>query len=403
MSFITTILEQNKEYESPLSFWYWSGLAAISAVVKDNIWVNRHLFNTYPNIYVILYADSGVGKGPPVSLANKLVMSVGNTKLINGRSSIQGILKVLGSGETKPGGKIESNSTAFICSSELSASLVEDKAALDILTDLYDRLFRHGKYESLLKMEQFTINNPTITLLGGINEAHAANMFSIKDVQGGFIARSFIVHESEKNTINALIDPPAVLPDHNELVSYLKELAELRGPFVELKGTPAGTIYKDWYHKFHNQIRESGAKDPTGTVRRLGENVMKVAMLLSIAHDPVLFITPEAMEEAIVQCEKLVGNARIATANSIGKKEGWVEHKNILIRTLIEREQHSISRAQFLKDNWPMANSKEWDIVASSLEDAGVIGIQVNGPHVFYTMNNTTVEYYSRFFKGKIE
>ncbi|MGF2075331.1 hypothetical protein, partial [Enterococcus casseliflavus] len=92
-----------KEFESPLNFWRWAAIASISAVVKDNVYLSQHMFNMYPNIYVMFHADSGMKKGPPVNLAKKLVTKVGNTKVISGRSSIQGILKEMSQSESRPG------------------------------------------------------------------------------------------------------------------------------------------------------------------------------------------------------------------------------------------------------------------------------------------------------------
>src|SRR5262245_28680614 len=96
MSWLNNLLDQHKEYESPRNFWLWSSLAAISAVVKDNIYLDKFLYKLYPNIYVMLHADSGLRKGPPVSMARQLVKEVNNTRIIVGRSSIQGILKDMG-------------------------------------------------------------------------------------------------------------------------------------------------------------------------------------------------------------------------------------------------------------------------------------------------------------------
>src|SRR6187399_1697277 len=111
------LVVQHDELESPESFWYWGGLSAISAVVKDNIWIDRQIHNLYPNIFVMFHADSGLKKGPPISMAKQLVRGVGGTRIISGRSSIQGILKELGTAQTQPGGKVINKSTAFICSS----------------------------------------------------------------------------------------------------------------------------------------------------------------------------------------------------------------------------------------------------------------------------------------------
>ena len=38
-------------------------LPAISAVVKDNVWLDRQIYNLYPNIYVMFHARVGLKKG----------------------------------------------------------------------------------------------------------------------------------------------------------------------------------------------------------------------------------------------------------------------------------------------------------------------------------------------------
>jgi hypothetical protein len=64
MDWLDTILAEHKEYESPTNFWYWGALTAVSAVMKDSVWIDRGgLFDLYPNIYTIFYADSGLKKG----------------------------------------------------------------------------------------------------------------------------------------------------------------------------------------------------------------------------------------------------------------------------------------------------------------------------------------------------
>ena len=164
MNWIDKLVAMHKELESPQSFWFWAGLSAMSATVKDNVWMERHAYKLYPNIYVMLHADSGLKKGPPVALAKDLVSRVNNTEIISGRSSIQGILKQLGTAESVKGGGIKTKSTGFICASEFSSSLVSDPVAMTILTDLYDRNYNEGEWRSLLKMETFKLHNPTLSL-----------------------------------------------------------------------------------------------------------------------------------------------------------------------------------------------------------------------------------------------
>jgi len=399
MSWINEILDVHKEYESPLPFWYWAGLTSISAVVKDNVWVERGLYKSYANIYVILHADSGLKKGPPIAMANQLVHAVDNTTIIYGRSSIQAILKKLGTAETMPGGKVVGDSKGFICASELAASLVEDPAALGILTDLYDRIFHSNAYVSLLKSETFTLKSPTVSLLGGINDAHAESLFTKRDIQGGFIARCFIVHESKRNAVNALIDLPDKVPDYKELAKYLKVLASLRGSFAPLAGTGAGDLYKEWYHGFVKQIEEQNTKDSTGTLNRFSESVMKVAMLLALSEKPELVISRDAMEQAIEHCQKLIGNVRHTTLGA-GKHLYAIE-KAILIKELVGRNPHIISREQVNRKYFMNASLKDWSEVALQLEAAGIIKIVNHGVQVMYEMTPEQVDAWEKHFRGR--
>lgn len=399
MSWINQVLEQHKEFESPLNFWFWSGLTAISAVVKDNIWVDRHLFLLYPNIYVILYADSGLKKGPPINLAKKLVKDVNNTRVISGRSSIQGIIAALGSGKTSENQPINTKATGFICASELASALVEDKAALDILTDLYDRSFNEGDYGSLLKSEQFSLKDATVSLLGGINDAHADHMFSNKDIKGGFLGRTFVIHESKRNSVNSLIRKPTIVPDYKELGKQLKLFSELRGPFQDLDNTPAGKYYDEWYHEFADKVERQDIKDTTGTINRFSESVMKVAMLLAISDGSFPVITLHAMETAIVRSEQLIGNIRKTTMGT--GKSSFAQEKAILINELINRDNHTITQQQLNKKYYLRANADEWLKIAASLETAGVLKVEMMGNVVCYRMPDKIVEEYKNHLKGK--
>src|SRR5689334_17016346 len=192
-TWLEQLIKSRSELESPLSFWFWAGLISISAVVKDSIWIDRQIYKLYPNIYVMLHAESGLKKGPPIALANKLVSSINNIEVIKGRSSVQGILKQMGTGQTQPGGIVKTSSAVFICSSELTSSIVGDKVATDILTDLYDRHYNIDNWKSLLKMESFELKNPTVIMFTATNEAHSSDFFASKDVQGGYFARTFII------------------------------------------------------------------------------------------------------------------------------------------------------------------------------------------------------------------
>jgi hypothetical protein len=423
MTWLEKLLYQHSELESPTNFWLWGGLAAISAVVKDNVWIDRQIYNLYPNIYVMFHAESGLKKGPPISMAKQLVRAVGGTRIISGRSSIQGILKELGTAQTQPGGKVLNKSTAFICSSELTSSIVEDKVATDILTDLYDRQYNIGEWRSLLKMESFNLKDPTITMLTATNEAHSVDFFGKKDVHGGYFARTFVISETRRNRANSLLVPLLNPPKYLELAEYLKEIAKLAGPFAPLATSvetecctipyvesvtgetnyfsPAGMIYQLWYEEFLQQIADQDMKDDTGTLNRFGDSVLKVAMILSLARSPDLVIIEEDMQLAIEYCQRLVGNVRQMTYGKKGLSESK-GIKNLIIEEVLGRGNYQISRPMLLKKMWAhYKEAHELDEIMLSFDAAGMIKTETIANQIIYRMPDNIVLEYKKYFEGK--
>jgi len=421
MNWLASLVSQHSELESPKNFWYWSGLAAISAIAKDQVYLDRaSAYKLYPNIYVMLHADSGLKKGPPVSLAKDLVKRVNNTRIFSGRSSIQGILKDLGTGYSQPGGKVVTKSTGFICASEFSSSLVADPFAMTILTDLYDRQYNEGVYKSLLKMESFELRDPTLTMLVATNEAHFEDFVGNKDIKGGFIGRMFVIAESEVQVLNSLMIPLKNPPNRDFLTTHLKEISKLTGPFEpmgsreesdvftikkmknneEVWYTPAGILYDDWYEDFYAGIKNAEIKDETGTVQRFGDSVLKIAMLLSLADSTSLRITESHISEAIIVCERLLGNVRRATLGKRGKSD-TAEKKGIILKELVGRPDFRISRAMMLKKYMMDFKEKELDEIMQEFDQTKTIVTESIGNQIIYRMPEPVAVRLAEHFQGK--
>lgn len=415
-------MEQHKEFESPMNFWRWSALASIAAILKDKVWMDRYLYKLYPNIYVMFHAESGLKKGPPVALAEKMVREVNNTTIIRGRSSIQAILKDMGTGTTSPGGKVKQDSNVFICSSELSSSIVEDPVAAKILTDLYDRHYNEGEWKSLLKQETFSLRSPTITMLGATNEAMSEDFFTKAVIQGGYFARTFIIYESKRNKRNSLTVKPRIKPDAKKLAQYLIELSRLTGEFRaftsetkddyfkiwkkkegrDIYFSEAGLIYDDWYDNFLDLVDSQDVKDETGTLNRFGDSVLKVAMLLSLSEHCKLEMTASAMTEAIKICEQLLGNVRKTTMGRSGLSTS--SHiKGLIINELLNvRENHVITRAMLGKKFYMHYGSpQELDEIMQAFHVSGMILTESQGDTVIYRMPETQVKQLKLYLEGK--
>lgn len=406
-----------------MNYWRWSALAALSAVMRDQIYLDRWFYKVYPNIYVILYGESGIKKGPPINMANQLVTLVGNTNIIKGRSSIQAILQDMGTAHTMPGGTIKNNnSSVFISSSELSSSLVEDPAATKILTDLYDRSYNEGEWRSLLKSDKFKLNSPIVSMLSGTNEAMSDDLLRSSAVKGGFLARTAIIHETQRNKRNSLTFQPDIIPDYKEASKYLIEVSKLKGPFKYLSckikdeyyyiphkvndtihyASAVGDLYHKWYDEFLDTVDSQEVRDETGTLNRFGDSVIKVAMLLSLTEKPELEISVSAMTEAIRVCEQLLGNVRKTTMGKAGLSTSSNLKALIINELLNVRENHQISRQMLTKKFYMHYGSiEELDHVMESFHIAGMIATETKENGTIYKMPETQVTVLNEYLKGK--
>ena len=101
MSFLDSFLEYGSKFESPTSFWKWAGYSAVAAVLRDNVYRKRGLTCLFPNIYVLIVADSSQHrKNHPLDAAGTLIKKVNNTKLLSGSYSFQFMLMELARMET---------------------------------------------------------------------------------------------------------------------------------------------------------------------------------------------------------------------------------------------------------------------------------------------------------------
>lgn len=397
MDFINSVLDATEQSEAPTSFYYWSALAAISAVVKSRVHISLYdgMLETVPNIYVLLIAKSGLRKGHPVSLAEKLVSRTNSTKVIAGRSSIQAIIQQLSKTRTTPnGGPPELNANGFIVNDEFSTSLVRDQDALTILTTLYDTHY-HDTWTNTLKGGTGsgiteTLKNPCITLLGALNQAHFQDMMTQKEIEGGFIARCLLIQEDRRSRINSGLRSSGKPFDFSRLHERLIEISHLSGRMTVSEA--AIDIFDEWYNDW---LPEEG-EDKTGAANRVHTQILKVAMLLSLSRSDSLVIGVEEIKAAMQACHGHLQSAK-NVANTGRSEDAWKASR--VLDVLLKADENELSRQQVLKKLWPDVTAVDLDKISDTLDKMGAINIIHERGKSTYQLLPHVVEEYRRVRK----
>ena len=386
MSFIDLVLSSTSEYEAPRRFYYWAALSAVSAVLKDNVYFDMaKAYKLYPNIYVLLYGPSGVRKGPAIALAEKVVKRVDNTRVINGRSSIEAIIKELGTFTTRKGKDPLKDASGFVVASELSSSIISNPSAMDIMTNLYDRIWNEGEWKYKLKVgESHTLNNPTITWLSGTNEALFKDFVPEKNIHGGLIGRMFMVSETKPHRLNSLMFNPQIVPNYDDMASLLFPISQLKGEF-EMDVGLREEIDK-WYINFRTTI-EPQLMDETGFVPRILDFIMKNAMLIAAGRRAELLLKAEDIKEAMEVTLPLIVPTKRASQALKKVDPSKQEQRGLVLHYLANCEGATCSRQTILKNLGLKLDHEDLDKVITLMLQMNVVSVQSLGGEVVYKLN----------------
>lgn len=367
MNWLNLLDEETDLYETPRSFIYWAGIVTIAAIASPNVALNKGgAYMLSPNIYCLLVATSGIGKGLPVSLASKLVENTKSTRVLRGRSTIQWILRDLSMAYTVEGsdGPI-TDARGFIASSEFATSIQRDPSAFELLTDLYD-VGWHGTFANRTKAGGVeNIKSPCITLFGGASPDHFDDIIPKASINGGFVGRTLIVQEEKRHRINPLTNTDTEMLNLDKLGEHLKDVKKLKGNF---NYTPSG---KEYFEQWYEPFRKFESDDKTGTYARLNDHVLKVAMCINMARGLDMLLSYEDIEESVGRCMTTLKSTARVTGGK-GLSEGANKTKKV-VEAIVRMPDYKITRKKLLADNWRDFDSFELDRIIPTLEGGGLI------------------------------
>lgn len=387
MHWLADLLEATKRAESPRSFITWSGLSAISAIINNKVWIERKAVGTrlYPNIFVLIIADSGLRKGYATELARNLVSDIGTTRVISGRSSIEAIIQDLSKPRAIPSkGVIIKDAIGYINADEFATSLVQNADALTLMNDFYDtkKLWTN----SLKSTGKEELKNLCVTLCGGINPALFSQMMGLREVQGGFLGRCNLVFETKRfRKDSQLRHREGEEFPYDNLLEHLHKISNLGGPF-ELE-EDAIQEYETWYEAFEPET--SG--DKTGSANRVHDQILKVAMLLALCkRTDSLVITLAEIKEAMALIQQTTANVkRVLMGTGIHVDAPKIK---MFLDVLLLAPGYQVRRGDFLSKHYGNIDRMDLDRIIDTLVEAGGLKVEGLGPDQTYTLTMKAVE-----------
>lgn len=384
---IRHFIDYTEAYESPTEFFYWSIVAGISASLRDNCYLLLGDTRIYPNLYILIIAKPAMRKAKPLNSTVELLKYLDNTKIIEGRTSIQAVIQRLGEVERRKDGRAISGASGLIFSEEISAMFTEDDANIPVLTDLYD--YKSSYTSSLVSRGTTRLTNVVVSLLGASNEELLKPVFNNKAIYGGLLSRCLIVYGDKVRHRNSLMYEAPTKYDPSKLQALIKRIGTLKGVF---KVTDEGKKYYDeWYTKTCPELEKSAGN--TGAEGRVHTNVLKLAMVLAVADTYNLIIEKRHLEVAVNKIQSLFVNYRRLTLGAGKSKEA--EPAVLVLKILWESKDYTASRKDIMYKAWAEMSDTVCDEVTKTLLSAGLVTTWNKSGNEFFKLTPASIEHFS--------
>ena len=392
---LETYLEYNENHEATNKLHFWIGASMISAALKRQIYMERIRYKLYPNLYVLLVADSGTAR-KSIAMDTGIALlkdAVPDLFYISGTLTPEGLIKHLNREKTiikttEHGRKVEIqyDSHVIIHADELAECFGYDRTRASkftmLLTKIYGAQSEHT--HTIASEDQIKLRNLYPVFLGGSDPRNLKVL--PEESVGGLIGRIIMVAEDKrkKNVAWESDEDRDAANALRELLKYdLHTISCLSG---EVKPTPeARDLFAHWYEEISTM--DIVDRRISAFRERCHDTALKLAMILKVSHDDDLTLGAKYVERAIKYIERQLPEfSKVADWAATSE---YAQNRARFIEFL--RRQNSVGlRAQAMKHL--QLSLDDIVVLESSLEQEGTIDVRIAGKNVYYRLVDGTTK-----------
>jgi len=129
-----------------------------------------------------------------------------------------------------------------------------------------------------------------------------------------------------------------------------------------------------------------------GTLDRLPDSALKVAMCISLAEKDDLVLTKDNVEEAIQRSlECVIGMKKVFLGTG---EHSLVKPTTFIIRYLIKHPKHEVTRKRILVELYGQADAIDLDRIVDTLVQAGTLEIIKGEEEQIYKLTDSVIDKY---------
>lgn len=378
--FIDAFCEATKNLTSPTIFAKWGAIAAVAGALERKVWVHTMGSNLYPNMYIILVASPGLGKGEITWRIREMWQALDDHFVASSSVTKAAMMDELSEANRRwithdPHNPVDHFNSLLLCSNELGVLLPSyENEFMNTLTDLWD-CKDYSEKRRHRKSEPINIKKVQLNMLAACTPSYLMNLMPEGAWDQGFISRTILVFSGEYKKKSLFADYGR---DTEEWASINEQMSIVANLYGEVKFTSESAALID---KFHMEIGDK--TKPThpklhSYVMRRTSHLLKLSIVAAVSRSDDKIIEAEDYHRALdwlIEVERFMPD--IFKAMATGGTGKVMEEAWYFIFQLHGKDQKPVMEhklIQFLQERVPVHYIKQ---TIQMMEDGKMIQVKL--------------------------